>query len=189
MEWISIKRKLPENESPVLVATRRYITIAHWIAKESQFDFLSREDALIMASSEITHWMPLPELPKERHNDWERELLLCDGVSVESRIPGVPVEYTGKALDKEYYFRSRGKRWRMSIAETVDQAVDATGVDDPLHVAEFFCAGRYSDKEFAAGYMPLEQAEEIIRRCVKLWRAGQAERASTVPKDGSDELA
>jgi uncharacterized protein DUF551 len=76
MEWINIERKFPENESSVLVATRRYITIAHWIAKERQFDFLSREDALIMTSSEITHWMSLPELPKERHNDWERELLL-----------------------------------------------------------------------------------------------------------------
>jgi hypothetical protein len=185
MEWIHINRKLPDSSAPVLIATRRYIALASWNAEERRCEMESREDAAMISSRDITHWMPMPELPKERHNDWERELLLCDGVSVESRLPGVPVEYTGKAFDKEYYFRSRGKRWSMAIAETVDQAVEATGADDPLRAAEFFCTGRYSDDEFAAGYMPLEQAEELIRRCVRLWKAGQEESARAAEKEGS----
>jgi hypothetical protein len=73
----------------------------------------------------------------------------------------------------------------MAIAETLDQAMEATGADDPLHAAQFFCTGRYSDDEFAAGYMPLEQAEELIRRCMRLWKAGQKEPARAAEKEGS----
>lgn len=185
MEWIHIDRKLPDGSTPVLIATRQYVALASWNKKEGRFEMESREDAAMVSSRDVTHWMPIPELPKERHNDWERELLLCDGVSVESRLPGTPVEYAGKAFDREYYFRSRGKRWRMAIAKTVDQAVEATGADDPLRAAEFFCTGRYSEDEFAAGYMPLEQAEELIRRCVRLWKAGLEEPARAAEKEGS----
>ena len=137
----------------------------------------SREDAMAIPSERITHWMPLPELPKERHNDWDRELSLCDGVTVKSRIPGTPVEYTGKAFYREYYFKARGKCWTMAIAESVDAAVDATGSDDPLEMADFYSTGRYGEGEFEAGYMPIEQAEEIIRRCIRLWQNAQPEKS------------
>jgi hypothetical protein len=50
-------------------------------------------------------------------------LLPCEAVTVESRIVAVPVEYSGKADQKEYYFRSRGQRWEMIIGDTVDQCV------------------------------------------------------------------
>jgi len=42
----------------------------------------------------------LPELPQEGRNDWSRELLLCEVVTVESRIGAVPIEYGGKADQK-----------------------------------------------------------------------------------------
>lgn len=175
MEWISIKERLPEGDVSALIASDGRVTIADWFASEQRWD-LSREDKAIgIFSNTITHWMPLPESPKERHNDWDRELLLCDGVTVISRIPGTPVEYTGKAFDREYYFKARGKWWRLAIAETVDKAIEATGADEPLEFADFFCAGCYGDDGFAAGYMPLKQAEEIIRRGVKLWRRAQEE--------------
>jgi len=35
----------------------------------------------------------------------------------------------------------------------------------------FYADGFYGAEPDAAGYMPLEQSEEIIRRCVRLWRA------------------
>jgi len=175
MEWISIEKKLPDGPASVLVAARQHVAAAAWNAEEQRIEMESREDAQIISVGDITHWMPLPELPEERHNDWEKELRLCNGVSVLSRIPAVPVEYTGKAFDKEYYFKSRGNRWIMAIAETVDQAVEAIGAENPLRVAEFFRVGRYGNDKFAAGYMPLEQAEELIRRCVRLWKAGQEE--------------
>ena len=134
---------------------------------------MSREDAAMILSGDVTHWTPLPELPQEKHNDWSRKLLLCEGVTVESRIGAVPVEYSGKADQKEYYFSSRGQRWAMIIGDTVDQCVEASLNDRPLENAEFYCAGRYGKERFDAGYMPLEQAEEIIRCCVRLWRAAQ----------------
>ena len=176
MEWISIERKLPESAATLLVAAGAHIALADWNTEEKRFTFTTREDAALIRVEDITHWTPLPEPPKERHNDWDRELLLCDSVTVRSRIPGTPVEYTGKAFDKGYYFKARGQSWRMAIAETIDKAVEALGTDEPLEFAEFFAVGRYSENDFAAGYMPLEQAEEIIRRCVRLWKAAQEEK-------------
>jgi hypothetical protein len=52
-------------------------------------------------------------------------LLLCEGVTVKSRIGATPVEYSGKADQKEYYFKSRGQRWEVIIGNTVDQCVSA----------------------------------------------------------------
>ena len=173
MEWISVERKLPDSDASVLVTTGKYIAIAHWDAGEGRFIMMSCEDAAMILSQDMTHWTPLPELPQERHNDWSRELLLCKGVTVESRIGATPVEYCGKADQEEYYFRSRGQRWEMIIGDTVDQCVEASLTDQPLEIADFYCAGRYGKERFDAGYMPLEQAEEIIRHCVRLWRAAQ----------------
>jgi hypothetical protein len=68
---------------------------------------------------------------------------------------------------------SRGRRWRMVIGDKVDQRVEASLNARLLENVEFYCVGRYGREQFDAGYMPLEQAEEIIRRCVRLWRAAQ----------------
>jgi hypothetical protein len=170
MEWISVNLKLPNSSSTVLITTGEYIAMADWDAEERRFRMTTREDAALIPINTITHWMPLPELPKERHNDWSRDLLLCDGVTVESRLPSVPVEYIGKVDDKQYYFRSRGMRWMMAIADSIDEAIEATWANDSLKYADFMSTGRYGVDQFDAGYMPLEQAEEIIRRCVRLWR-------------------
>lgn len=173
MEWISIITRLPKGDAPVLVATGRFIAMADWNAEEQRFVMTSREDAAMIMPQDITHWMPLPELPKERHNDWDRPLLLGDGVTVESRLGATPVEYSGKADGKDYYFKARGQRWRMTIGDSVDACVEASGAASPLERAEFYCTGRYGEDQFAAGYMPLEQAETIIRQCVRLWRASR----------------
>jgi hypothetical protein len=85
MEWISVDRKHPQSAAPVLVAAGQYIALADWDAEEKRFRMASREDAALILVETITHWMHLPELPKERHNDWSRELLLCDGVVTSKR--------------------------------------------------------------------------------------------------------
>lgn len=76
MEWISVERKLTGSGSPVFVAAGRYITIAHWDAGESRFKMLSREDAAMILSGDVTHWTPLPESPRERRNDWPAKRML-----------------------------------------------------------------------------------------------------------------
>ena len=175
MEWINVKTRLPEQDTRVLIAAGRFLTMADWNAQAQRFELTTREDAAIIPSQDITHWMPLPELPKERHNDPDAPLLLCDGVTVESRLGAVPVEYSGKADHQEYYFRARGEQWEMTIGDSVDACVDASLSARPLDQAEFYCTGRYGNTRFAAGYMPLEHAEAIIRHCVRLWRAAQAQ--------------
>ena len=157
----------------MLVAAGERTTLAYWDAGDGRFKMMSREDAAMILSGDVTHWTPLPELPQEKSDDWSRELPLCEGVTVESRIGAVLVEYSGKVDRKEYYFRSRGQRWEMIIGDTVDRCVEASLNTRPLENAEFYCAGRYGNERFDAGYMPLEQAEGIIRRCVRLWRAAQ----------------
>lgn len=58
--WISVKDRLPEDQQEVLVCTRSkngsrnidkgYLAIDHFIHR---------------GRAEVTHWMPLPELPED----------------------------------------------------------------------------------------------------------------------------
>ena len=67
-EWISVKDRLPENEDFVLVSvTGRF----HHIKFENAPDIASfcREGWILESCPEwsnpgVTHWMPLPEMPK-----------------------------------------------------------------------------------------------------------------------------
>jgi hypothetical protein len=52
-------------------------------------------------------------------------------------------------------------------------AVEAGGVNQPLELADLFCEARYGVEAFDASYMPLEQAEGIIRQSIRLWRSVQ----------------
>ena len=75
-QWISTKKMLPEHDKDVLVYTTLYcgtITVATFersggslIGKEGGLWFLYMDDEGAFATSEeVTHWMPLPEPPKE----------------------------------------------------------------------------------------------------------------------------
>ena len=68
-----------------------------------------------------------------------------------------PVQADGTVDGVPFYFRSRGDRWQMAIGE---KPVDVTlgWADGWLREAEY---GTWPD----AGYMPIEEAEEIIIRC------------------------
>lgn len=100
-------------------------------------------------------------------------LTICEGVAVGSRLGASPVEYTGRVDGKAYYFKSRWRRWRMAIADSLDQCLEALRAQHPHEVADFYCTAPYSDDKFAAGYMPLGQAEAIICGCVQVWRVAQ----------------
>lgn len=66
MEWISVKDRLPTEETNVLVfAVSRYAS-----GQEIFIDrMMQSKDGLIWVYTqnhyEITHWMPIPEPPKE----------------------------------------------------------------------------------------------------------------------------
>lgn len=62
MKWISIKDKLPEKDSLVLITDGERVTIAEWYQEQGWG--LAREDKAIgIFADTITHWMPLPAPP------------------------------------------------------------------------------------------------------------------------------
>jgi hypothetical protein len=64
-EWISVNERLPEDGRVLCVRKseyfrgRRYIDIL--ISDHGWF----RDGAFFVSDGNVTHWMPLPELPKE----------------------------------------------------------------------------------------------------------------------------
>ena len=68
-----------------------------------------------------------------------------------------------------------------ATSSMVDRELDReTAQQSPIQTANaivfFYADGFYGAEPDVAGYMPLEQSEEIIRRCVRLWRATQIEQ-------------
>lgn len=62
MEWIKVTDRLPE-QNRVLVFRSFGIQYTAWFNNGDFYDTLG--DILTGKSIEITHWMPLPEPPKE----------------------------------------------------------------------------------------------------------------------------
>ena len=65
-EWISVKDRLPEESGNYLCASGRVCQILHFSEKYKRFnvrDSFNQKEACLMGVH-ITHWMPLPELPK-----------------------------------------------------------------------------------------------------------------------------
>lgn len=68
-DWISVKNKLPEKEQKVLfyVKERDEIFAGCFSLRfeNNQFEFVENLDGWNFFEETITHWMPLPEPPKE----------------------------------------------------------------------------------------------------------------------------
>ena len=60
MEWISVRDRLPEDQVEVLVATRSKNGV-----RNIDKGYLAIDHFIHRGHAEVTHWMPLPELPKE----------------------------------------------------------------------------------------------------------------------------
>lgn len=61
-EWISIKDRLPEQYTDVIVLYDFGRVGVNWTNKENEF--IEHSDC------KVTHWMPLPEPPKENNNGY-----------------------------------------------------------------------------------------------------------------------
>lgn len=61
-KWISVKDRLPEKELDYLVTDGNDQMVAAFIIKYRIWDFFRNT---FWESEEVTHWMPLPEPPKE----------------------------------------------------------------------------------------------------------------------------
>ena len=67
-KWISVEDRLPENKKETadcyLVTDGAFIWMAYWGCKEWQFAQCT-DSPYVIDWTDITHWMPLPEPPKE----------------------------------------------------------------------------------------------------------------------------
>lgn len=68
-EWISVEEESPSKEYPILIWNKWYefpISVK-WL-KEGTYGesgFFDKEKEYETKEKDITHWMPLPELPKD----------------------------------------------------------------------------------------------------------------------------
>lgn len=59
-KWISVEERLPENDDDVLIITEFGTSMGYYdIYRDYWLDYVNSE------SNIVTHWMPLPEGPKE----------------------------------------------------------------------------------------------------------------------------
>ena len=58
--WISVRDRLPEDQVEVLVATRSKNGV-----RNIDKGYLAIDHFIHRGRAEVTHWMPLPEFPKE----------------------------------------------------------------------------------------------------------------------------
>ena len=74
MEWIECKNKLPEDEKSVIMfvhndnyeytnITIGYLTDSTYLDEEEEQQWCSFEDYFDM--EDVSHWMPLPQPPKD----------------------------------------------------------------------------------------------------------------------------
>ena len=59
-EWISVEDRLPEDQEEVLVCTRSKNGI-----RNIDKGYMAIDRFIHRGCAEVTHWMPLPHLPKE----------------------------------------------------------------------------------------------------------------------------
>lgn len=64
-----------------------------------------------------------------------------------------PVQAEGAVCGKPFYFRARGKHWSMGIG------------GDPVSYPEWERVQEWGDSQFAAGWMPEDEARRLIERC------------------------
>lgn len=69
-----------------------------------------------------------------------------------------PVQGEGTVNGHPFYFRARGNRWAMGI-----------GGEDPVMQPLWYMDQPYGDEPYAAGYMPLSEAEAFIRSAAAKW--------------------
>jgi|SRR5882672_1160011 len=145
MEWISLD-KLPPHTGAYLITDGRMIGEGYWSpANGWEID----RDSRLCGFMDVQFWTHFPELPKERNNDWNRELSLSDGITVTERLPGTPVQYVGQCNGQWYYFRARHQHAIASNAEAatgatssmVDRGLDReVGQQSPIQTTDALCS-------------------------------------------------
>lgn len=73
-----------------------------------------------------------------------------------------PVQIEGYINNYPFYFRARGSKWSLSIAD--DVATDPLDSD-----TSWFYTEPYGTDTFSAGHMPLEEAKSFLNKAANIW--------------------
>ena len=65
--WISVEDRLPEPEKDVIIINKRKNTDIDHLTDDGEGNYYwwKSDDTIWCEDDKITHWMPIPELPKE----------------------------------------------------------------------------------------------------------------------------
>ena len=63
-EWISVDDELPKDKTMVLALSVHKAVYATWYVQDDIEFFPYAHSASFAPIGEVTHWMPLPDLPK-----------------------------------------------------------------------------------------------------------------------------
>ena len=86
-----------------------------------------------------------------------------------------PVQAEGTLDGHPFYFRARGDQWTFSLAE--EPGLDPVHIDSAERAVRcgYFLAAQYgAPGSFAASYMPLAEARDLIGECVRRYRADRS---------------
>jgi len=86
-----------------------------------------------------------------------------------------PVQAEGTVDGHPFYFRARGDQWAFSVAE--ETGLDPVYIDSAESAVGrgYFLAAEYgASGSFAASYMPLAEARDLIGECVGRYRADRS---------------
>ena len=66
-QWISVEDRLPEPEKEVIILNKRKQVDIDFLTDdfEGGYYWWKSDEAIFCEDDEITHWMPIPQLPKE----------------------------------------------------------------------------------------------------------------------------
>jgi hypothetical protein len=82
-----------------------------------------------------------------------------------------PVQAEGTLDDHPFYFRARGDHWTFSLAE--EPGLDPIYIDSPESAAGrgYFLTEQYGEAgSFAASYLELAKARDLIADCARRYR-------------------
>ena len=80
-----------------------------------------------------------------------------------------PVQVEGTIAQHAFYFRARHEEWSFSVA--LSPEVDPADICFPSQ--GFFREASYGSSRFAASYMPLEEARQIVVDCARDFLRGR----------------